>query len=75
MDKRMPGAAAPTRPPGEGRQFMRSSNRPNVLLILTDDQRFDTIHALGNPDIITPNMDWLAARGAAFTQALSLIHI
>ena len=69
MDKRMPGAAAPTRPPGEGRQLMRSSNRPNVLLILTDDQRFDTIHALGNPDIITPNMDWLAARGAAFTQA------
>jgi hypothetical protein len=29
--------------------------KPNILLILADDQRFDTIHALGNPDLITPN--------------------
>lgn len=45
------------------------AKRPNILFLLTDDQRFDTIHALGNPDIITPNMDYLVARGAAFTQA------
>lgn len=43
--------------------------RPNILFILTDDQRFDTIRALGNPEIITPNLDYLVARGAAFTQA------
>lgn len=48
---------------------MSGKKRPNVLFLLTDDQRFDTIHALGNPDIITPNMDYLAERGAAFTQA------
>ena len=45
------------------------SNRPNVVFILTDDQRFDTIHALGNNEISTPNLDRLARRGAAFTHA------
>ncbi|MCK9254095.1 MAG: sulfatase-like hydrolase/transferase [Clostridiales bacterium] len=45
------------------------ARKPNVLFILTDDQRFDTIHALGNPEIWTPNLDRLAARGTAFTQA------
>ena len=32
---------------------------PNVLFILTDDQRFDTIHALGNDEIQTPHLDKL----------------
>ena len=45
------------------------AERKNVLFIVTDDQRFDTIHALGNPQISTPNLDRLAARGTAFTQA------
>ncbi|CAN5454797.1 sulfatase-like hydrolase/transferase [soil metagenome] len=40
--------------------------RPNVLFILSDDQRFDTIHALGNAEIITPNLDKLVARGFNF---------
>lgn len=43
--------------------------KPNILLLLTDDQRFDTIAALGNPHIATPHMDRLVARGAAFTHA------
>ncbi|MGI5963827.1 MAG: sulfatase-like hydrolase/transferase [Lawsonibacter sp.] len=43
--------------------------RPNVLFILTDDQRYDTIHALGNPRIQTPNLDALCADGMAFTNA------
>lgn len=41
----------------------------NILFIVTDDQRFNTIHALGNPDIITPHLDKLAHMGTAFTQA------
>ncbi len=41
----------------------------NVLLILTDDQRYNTIHALGNPEIKTPNLDFLAENGTAFTNA------
>lgn len=43
--------------------------KPNILFILTDDQRFDTIHALGNPEIQTPNLDRLVANGTAFTHA------
>ncbi len=32
---------------------------PNILFLFTDDQRFDTIHGLGNDAIKTPNMDTL----------------
>ena len=42
---------------------------PNILLIFTDQQRFDTIHALGNDKIFTPNFDKLAERGVSFTNA------
>jgi arylsulfatase A-like enzyme len=44
-------------------------NRPNILFLFTDDQRFDTIHALGNKEIVTPAMDELVARGTSFTNA------
>ncbi len=43
--------------------------KPNVLILFTDDQRFDTIGALGNAEIITPNMDTLVNEGTAFTHA------
>lgn len=43
--------------------------KPNILFLLTDDQRFNTIHALGNDEIITPNMDALVNSGTAFTHA------
>ena len=43
--------------------------KPNVLFIITDDQRFDTIHALGNRVISTPNLDRLTRRGVSFLQA------
>ena len=46
-------------------------NRPNVLFIMTDQQRFDTIAALGNDDIYTPNYDRLVRRGVTFTNAYS----
>src|SRR4051812_28440322 len=43
--------------------------RPNIVFILTDDQRADTVAALGNPHIRTPNLDRLVRRGTAFTRA------
>ncbi|HRT57200.1 MAG TPA: sulfatase-like hydrolase/transferase [Candidatus Paceibacterota bacterium] len=46
-----------------------ASPRPNVLFFFTDDQRPDTIQALGNPHIRTPNLDRLASQGVAFTHA------
>ncbi|HEX2948660.1 MAG TPA: sulfatase-like hydrolase/transferase, partial [Armatimonadota bacterium] len=47
------------------------ASRPNVLLILTDQQRADTIGALGNPVIRTPNLDRLCAEGTAFTSTFT----
>ncbi|MGL1891397.1 MAG: sulfatase-like hydrolase/transferase [Spirochaetaceae bacterium] len=48
---------------------MSTEKRPNIVVLFTDDQRFDTIAALGNPNIITPNMDRLVKKGTSFTQA------
>ncbi len=46
-------------------------SRPNILLITTDQQRFDTIAALGNPSIFTPHMDFMTQKGVTFTRAYS----
>ncbi|MCA9175749.1 MAG: sulfatase-like hydrolase/transferase [Planctomycetales bacterium] len=44
-------------------------NRPNILWYCTDQQRFDTIGALGNPYVKTPTIDALVADGVAMTRA------
>ena len=44
---------------------------PNVLWICTDQQRWDTIGALGHPGVSTPNIDRLVHEGTAFTCAYS----
>jgi arylsulfatase len=41
--------------------------RPNIILFITDQQRFDTIRALRFPYMDTPNLDRLVAEGVAFT--------
>lgn len=43
--------------------------RPNILLLFTDQQRADTIHELGNGIIQTPHMDRLCREGVAFERA------
>ena len=40
--------------------------RPNILIITTDQQRFDALRCNGNADIQTPNLDKLAAQGVNF---------
>jgi arylsulfatase A-like enzyme len=47
----------------------QSPERPNVLVIFTDDQRADTLAALGNPVIRTPHLDRLVSAGVAFRRA------
>ncbi|MDA3925966.1 MAG: sulfatase [Kiritimatiellae bacterium] len=42
------------------------AKRPNVLFILTDDQRWDAIGLSGNKDLKTPNMDRLGKEGIYF---------
>ncbi len=41
--------------------------RPNIIFIITDQQRFDTIAALGFPYMDTPNLDRLVREGVTFT--------
>ncbi|BDS06557.1 choline-sulfatase [Oceaniferula spumae] len=49
--------------------FCHAAEKPNILVILTDDQRYDTIGALGNPHIHTPHLDTLAKRSLVFDNA------
>lgn len=48
------------------------AKKPNVLFLFADDMRADSIGALGNPDVKTPNLDLLARRGFIFRNAYCL---
>lgn len=45
------------------------AKRPNILVLFSDDQRADTIAALGNPHLRTPHLDGLVRDGTAMTRA------
>lgn len=42
--------------------------KPNVIVILTDDQGTLDMNSYGSDDLITPNMDAMSASGVRFTQ-------
>jgi arylsulfatase A-like enzyme len=44
-----------------------NDKRPNIIFIITDQQRYDTISALGYPHVDTPNLDRLVKEGTHFT--------
>ncbi|HEY3318974.1 MAG TPA: sulfatase-like hydrolase/transferase [Planctomycetota bacterium] len=46
-----------------------TATKPNILFILTDDQRFNAMHCAGCGEISTPAMDRLASEGTHFVQA------
>lgn len=48
-----------------------AQDRPDIILIMTDQQRADALGCAGNASIITPNLDSLAADGYLFTNAYS----
>jgi arylsulfatase A-like enzyme len=47
------------------------SDRPNVLMVLTDQQRWDTLGAYGNPMGLTPNLDRMAEDGVLLEHLFS----
>src|ERR1700722_2886202 len=49
--------------------------RPNIILLVADDQRWDSIGCAGNSVIQTPNIDALAARGTRFRQSFATTAI
>jgi len=52
-----------------GDRSLASDHRPNVLVILTDDQRWDALGVAGHPHLKTPHIDRLAAEGVYFRNA------
>ena len=48
-----------------------SSSRPNILLIMTDQQKVNSLSVYGNSVVQTPNLERLAARGVIFTHAFT----
>ncbi len=48
---------------------MKTSNRPNIVLIFTDNQQAETLACYGNTEIHTPNLDRLASEGMVFENA------
>ena len=53
------------------RQAREKDRRPNILLIMTDQQRHDTLAAAGAHWMSTPRLDELAGRGCLYTRAFS----
>ncbi|MDO4571453.1 MAG: arylsulfatase [Planctomycetia bacterium] len=51
----------------------KNSQRPNILFILTDQQRGDAVGCDGNPILQTPHLDRLAREGAMFSRAYSSV--
>ena len=49
--------------------LVAEDERPNVLVILTDDQRWDALGAAGHPHLKTPHIDRLAKDGVHFRNA------
>lgn len=55
----------------DGEPISEASSRPNVLMIISDDQAPTDLGAYGNPNVRTPNMDTLAREGMAFDRAFA----
>ncbi len=50
----------------------KAKGKPNIVFIYTDDQRYNTIHALGGEQVITPHLDGLVQNGTTFTHAYNM---
>ncbi len=48
-----------------------NEDKPNILIIMTDQQTYDAVGYSGNKNIITPNLDKLASEGVNFSHAVT----
>ncbi|MGD7653663.1 MAG: sulfatase-like hydrolase/transferase, partial [Verrucomicrobiales bacterium] len=49
--------------------------KPNIVFLMTDDQRWDTLGCYGRTDVLTPNIDKLAGQGVVFDNAFYAVAI
>ncbi len=50
----------------------RKQARPNIILIIADDQSYNTLPVLGNNEVRAPNLERLAAQGTLFTHSYNM---
>lgn len=48
-------------------QFAIARDKPNVIIVMTDDQGYGDLSCHGNPILKTPNLDQLSAESVRFT--------
>lgn len=48
---------------------IHAAEKPNFIVLFSDDQQADSIHAWGNPNIQTPNLDRMVEQGFSFRNA------
>ena len=51
------------------------ADRPNIVVVIVDDLRFDEFHVGGHPYLQTPNIDRLANEGALFVNAFHAVPL
>ena len=49
-------------------QTIEKYQKPNVIIIYTDDQGSVDVNSYGAKDLVTPNMDYIVENGTSFTQ-------
>ena len=47
--------------------------QPNIIFIMTDQQRFDALHCMGNDAVVSPNIDEIAANGVLFVNGYTSV--
>ena len=52
-----------------------SKGKPNIIFLMTDDQRWDNMGCYGRPEFNTPNIDKLAGKGVVFDNAIYAVAI
>ena len=60
---------------GGGGYSVDPTRRPNIIVIVVDDLRFDEIGVAGHPFLETPNVDRLAREGALFSNAFNVVPL
>ncbi|MBJ2175972.1 sulfatase-like hydrolase/transferase [Aureibaculum sp. A20] len=55
--------------------FVYAQEKPNIIFLMTDDQRWDNMGIYGKPEFNTPNIDKLGEQGVVFDKAYYAVAI
>ncbi|TWT91230.1 sulfatase-like hydrolase/transferase [Neorhodopirellula pilleata] len=69
------GSNENSKPNSEEVSGLPQTARPNIVFLMTDDQRWDMFGCYGRNDVETPNIDKLAAQGVVFDNAYYAVAI